>query len=189
LVSLVLVDVSSIKTSRANALLKKRLRCPIHRSRARAISGRNCSLARRLFFIAQPKPIEEPANRRTVDRHAASSQFDAQFIQCHFAVVGNTFGNPRAMRVELAAWRVALPGRRNRARSPVQDHHVVDEPRRHPEVPGSLSMAVAFFNKRNHTRTQLDRMRLAHGSSPSIGKVNHKSGKNGILNQIGRDTL
>lgn len=53
----VLVEVSSIKTSRDNALLKNRLRRLIHRSRALAISGLRCSLALRLFFIAQPKPV------------------------------------------------------------------------------------------------------------------------------------
>ncbi|WP_244617046.1 MULTISPECIES: hypothetical protein, partial [unclassified Rhizobium] len=36
-VSFVFVDVSSIKTSRANALLKKGFRRPVHSSRARAI--------------------------------------------------------------------------------------------------------------------------------------------------------
>jgi hypothetical protein len=140
--------------------------------------------------MAQPKPLEEPTNRGAMNHNTASSQLDAQLVQRDITIVGNTRGDPRAMCDQSAASGcMTLPGRREGATRPMQDHHVVDEPRRHPEVPGSLSMAVAFFNKRNHTRTQLDRMRLAHGSSPSMGKVNHKSGKNGILNQIGRDTL
>lgn len=49
-VSFVFVDVSSIKTSRANALLKKGCRRPVHSSRARATPGRCCSLAIRLFL-------------------------------------------------------------------------------------------------------------------------------------------
>jgi hypothetical protein len=32
-------------------------------------------------------------------------------------------------------------------------------------MPGILPIAVAFFHKRNDTRTQLHRMRLAHGFS------------------------
>jgi hypothetical protein len=57
LVSFVFVEVSSIKISLANDLLKNRLRRLIHRSRQRAISGRNCSLARRLFFMAEPEAV------------------------------------------------------------------------------------------------------------------------------------
>ncbi|MCY0146864.1 hypothetical protein OEG84_03815 [Hoeflea sp. G2-23] len=49
-------------------------------------------------------------------------------------------------------------------------------------MPSSLSMAVAFFYKPNDTRTQLDRMRFAHGGSPSMGKLNHKSINQGIPN-------
>jgi hypothetical protein len=50
LLSRVLVEVSSMKTSRAKALLKKRLRRLIQSSRAWLISGRRCSLARSDFF-------------------------------------------------------------------------------------------------------------------------------------------
>ena len=80
-VSFVLVEVSSIKISRANDLLKNRLRRLIQRSRARAISGRSCSAALRLFFMAEPEPMQQPADRRTVNRDAAPKQLDAQLIQ------------------------------------------------------------------------------------------------------------
>lgn len=50
LVSLVLVDVSSMKISRAKALLKKRFRRPIHSSRAWRTSARCCSLDCRVFY-------------------------------------------------------------------------------------------------------------------------------------------
>jgi hypothetical protein len=84
---------------------------------------------------------------------------------------------------------MALPGGSKRARRSVKDHYVIDEPRRHPKMPGSLPIAVAFLHKRNDTRTQLDRKRLAHGGSPSMAKVNHKSTKCGILNLVRSDTL
>ncbi|MBU4551391.1 MAG: type II toxin-antitoxin system HicB family antitoxin, partial [Hoeflea sp.] len=48
---------------------------------------------------------------------------------------------------------------------------------------------VAFLYKPNDTRTQLDRMRLAHGGSPSMGKVNHKSISQGIPNLKSCDVL
>jgi hypothetical protein len=50
----------------------------------------------------------------------------------------------------------------------MQDNHVIDEPGRHPKIPGSLRIVIAFFNERINARTQFDRMRLAaHGGSPS----------------------
>ncbi|MBB3980344.1 hypothetical protein GGQ64_005598 [Rhizobium azooxidifex] len=56
-------------------------------------------------------------------------------------------------------------------------------------MPGSLPVAVTLFHKRNDTRTQLDRMRLAHGGSPSMGKVNHKANECGILNPVSCELL
>jgi len=50
-------------------------------------------------------------------------------------------------------------------------------------------MTVAFFYKPNDTRTQLDRMWLANGGSPSMGKVNHKSISQGIPKLKSCDTL
>jgi len=50
-------------------------------------------------------------------------------------------------------------------------------------MPGGFPITIAFLDKGNNTRTQLDRMRLAHGRSPSMGQVNHKSQTLRILNQ------
>lgn len=112
----VFVDVSSMKASRANALLKNRVRRLVHSSRALAISGLCCSLALRLFFIAEPQPVQEPADRCTMDIDPAPGQFEAQLVQCHLAMARHTFADPSLMGRELAAGRVALPGRRERAR-------------------------------------------------------------------------
>jgi hypothetical protein len=134
--------------------------------------------------------LEEPANRGAMNPHAASSQLDAQLVQRDIAIVGNTRGDPRAMRDQFAAaWCMTLPGRRDGATRPMQDHHVVDEPRRNPEMPSRFTMAIAFFDKRNNTRTQLYRMRLAHRHSPSMSTMNHNSLIEGILNHVNRDTL
>jgi hypothetical protein len=115
--------------------------------------------------------LEKPANRGAMDHHTASGQFDAQFVQRYIAIAGNTRGNPLAMRRQFtAAWCMTLPGRRDRALRPLQDHHIVDEPRRNPEMPGGFTMAIAFRYKRNHSHTQLHWMRLAHGRPPSMAK-------------------
>jgi hypothetical protein len=131
--------------------------------------------------MAQPKPLEEPTNRGAMNHNTASSQLDAQLVQRDITIVGNTRGDPPAMCDQFAASGcMTLPGRREGATRPMQDHHVVDEPRRNPEMPGSLPVAVALFHKRNDTPTQLDRMRLAHDGSPPMGKVNHRSAQTGI---------
>ncbi|TCM48419.1 hypothetical protein C8J36_114120 [Rhizobium sp. PP-F2F-G48] len=56
-------------------------------------------------------------------------------------------------------------------------------------MPGSFPVTIAFLDKRNNTRTQLNWMRLAHGRSPSMAPVNHKSATWKILNQEKRNTL
>jgi len=71
----------------------------------------------------------------------------------------------------------------------MQDHHVIDEPRRNPEMPSGFTVAMPFIHKRNDTLTQLDRMRLAHGVAPSMGKKNHGSTDLEIPNLVWRDTL
>ncbi len=71
----------------------------------------------------------------------------------------------------------------------MKDHHVVDKARRNTEVPRRFSMTIAVIHKRNDTLTQLDRMRLAHGASPSMGRVNHRSRQTEILNPVSCDTL
>ena len=110
-VSFVFVDVSSINTSRANALLKKGLRRPVHSSRARAISGRCCSLAIRLFFMAQPQPMEKPSDTGAMDDDATPGKFHAKFVQGQFAILCQPLADPAVMRRKLATAKVSLPAR------------------------------------------------------------------------------
>ncbi len=60
---------------------------------------------------------------------------------------------------------------------------------RNTEMPRRFPIAVAFVHKRNDTPTQLYRMRLAHGGSPSIAKEKHKSDQTVTTNPVNRDTL
>ncbi|WP_235915132.1 hypothetical protein [Brucella anthropi] len=85
--------------------------------------------------------------------------------------------------------RLVLLGGDQRTGLPMQDHHVVDEPRRTPEMPNGFTVAMPLIHKRNNTLTQLYRMRLAHGASPSMGKVKHTSSQTGIMNPVNGDTL
>lgn len=133
--------------------------------------------------------MEKPPDRGAVDVDAALGQFETQFVQGHFAMESNALADPFPMRRKFTARRMTLSGGAKRTRGTVQDHHVVDEPGRNPEMPGGFPVAIAFIHKRNDTLTQLHRMRLAHGASPSMRTVNHRSSKTGILNPVCRDTL
>jgi hypothetical protein len=145
------------------------------------ISGLHCSLAFRLFFIAQSKPMQKPSDGGAMDVDAALGEFDTQFVQGRFAMGGDTLQHPCTVRRKLCPTkRMALLGRSKRSAGPVKDHHVVDEMGRNAEMPSRLPVTISLINKRNDTLTQLDRMRLAHGVSPSMGTVNHKSPKTGI---------
>ncbi|OLP62823.1 hypothetical protein BJF93_19695 [Xaviernesmea oryzae] len=109
------MEVSSIKMSRAKALLKNRFRRLIHRSRALAISGLRCSLALRLFFIAQPKPVQKPPDCGAVDVDTALRKRNAQFVQSRFAMGRHPLADPVTMGHKLPTTRrVALLGRGQR---------------------------------------------------------------------------
>lgn len=188
-VSFVLVEVSSIKMSRANDVLKNRLRRLIHRSRARAISGRSCSAALRLFFMTEPEPMQQAANRRAIDRDPAPKQLNAQFIQRHIAILGQPRTDPVRVTRKLAAAQMSLPSRLQRAGGPLQDHHVVHKSRRNSEMSGGFPVTIAFLDKRNNTRTQFNRMRLAHGDSPFHRQMESQVSHFGNLNQESRNLL
>ena len=67
--------------------------------------------------MAQPEPMENTANVGAVHDDAPSGQFNAQLVQCQFAVLGQPFAHPVAMCIQLAATDMALPSRRKRAAS------------------------------------------------------------------------
>jgi hypothetical protein len=124
--------------------------------------------------------MQQPADRRTVNRDAASKQLDAQLIQRQIAILGQSPTNPGLVARQLAAAQMSLSGRLQRTGYPLQNDHVIHKSRRNTEMSGGCPVTIAFLDKRNNTRTQLDRMRLAHGGSPSMGKWNHKSADLGI---------
>jgi hypothetical protein len=49
-----------------------------------------------------------------------------------------------------------------------KNDHIVHKARRHPKVPGRLTMTVPLFNERYHAASQLDRMWLAHSDPPYL---------------------
>ncbi|WP_426122728.1 transposase [Pararhizobium sp. PWRC1-1] len=134
------------------------MRRAVHSSRARAISGRSCSAACRLFFMAQPKPMQKPSDTGAMDDDATSAEFHAKLVQRQFAILCQPLSNPPVLCRKLAAAKVPLPAGEKRTCLALQDHQIVHKTRRHPKMPGGLPMAMAFFNKRYDTLTQRNRM-------------------------------
>ncbi len=139
--------------------------------------------------MAEAKPVQQPANRRTVHDHIPFGQFQAQFVQRQIAVLLNPLPDPRAMITQFPDAPIALALRRQRSGLALHDNHIVHEPRRNPEMRRRRTVCVTIFHKSNNTLTQLNRMRSAHRRSPSIRKENQISDDLGILNHINRDAL
>ena len=91
---------------------------------------------------------------------------------------------------KLPLGMVALRLRRQAPLSALQDHHVVHETRRDPEVSRRLPVPVTFLDEGDDPAPQLDRMWLAHADPQNLARSqNHKPPKSGILNRMNRDTL
>jgi hypothetical protein len=112
----------------------------------------------RLFFMAQTEPVQHASNARAMHNDAALCKLEAQFVKRQITLLSHTFTEPCSMVAQLAAADMALSSWQQRARFTLQDNKVIHKPRRHPEMPRRLAMGVTFFNERNNTGTQLDRM-------------------------------
>src|SRR4029453_14628579 len=108
--------------------------------------------------MAQPEPMKKATDIGAMHDDAASGEFHAQFVQRQLAIRRHSLAHPIAMPIQLAATQMTLSSRRKRTSLTLQDHQIVYETRRHPEMPRSLPMAMAFLDKRNDTTTQGDRM-------------------------------
>lgn len=89
--------------------------------------------------------MEKPPDGGAVDLDAALGQFETQFVQGHFAMQSNALTDPFPMRRKLTARRMPLSGGTKRTRGTMQDHHIVDEPGRNPEMPGGFPITIAFI--------------------------------------------
>ena len=118
------------------------------------------------------------------------SHFDHDLVQRQVTLLREPVAQPTTIGGQLARGMVALSLRQKAPAVALQDHHVIDEPRRHAEVPRRLSMPMTFFNKGDHSTAYFHRMWLTH-SNPQylVRSENHKTLKKGILNRNRRDLL
>ena len=114
--------------------------------------------------MAEPEAMKPTANRGAMDLDGVLSfQFHAQLIERQITALREPCPTPRVQGIQLAdAPLIALTLRDKPARLATQLDHVVDEFRRHPEMPRRLSVAVAFIDKGDNTFAQFNGMWFAH---------------------------
>ena len=106
----------------------------------------------------QPAP-----DRGAMHRHAMNrGQFHHDLVQRQIALDRQPVAHPTIKGRELAIAAMALALRHQPAAFALQDHHVIHEFRRNPEVTRGLAMAVAFRHKRNNSAEKLHRMWFTH---------------------------
>lgn len=98
--------------------------------------------------MAEPEAVEPTADRGSVHHDAVKArQFQAQLIQGQITPLRQTPAPPIMQSVQLARPpQIALRFRQKRARFPAKLDHVVDEFRRHTEMPGRLPVTMPFVN-------------------------------------------
>jgi len=141
--------------------------------------------------MAEAKPVQPFAHRPAMHAHAMHRRhLGHDLVQRQVPLRREPVPQPVAVGRKLALGTVALRLRRQARRLALQDHHVVHEPRRNPEMPRRLSMPVTLLDERNHPAAQLDRMWLPHDDPPNLAsKENHKPTQNRILSHARSDTL
>lgn len=58
--------------------------------------------------MAQPKPVEKPADTGSVDDDATSGEIYAKLVQRQFAILCQPLANPGVMRRKLSATKMSL---------------------------------------------------------------------------------
>ena len=58
--------------------------------------------------MADPEPMQQAADRRTIDRDALLKQLDAELIQRQITILGQSRTNPRLVAHQLAAAQMPL---------------------------------------------------------------------------------
>lgn len=141
--------------------------------------------------MAEAKPVQPAAYRPAMHAHAVDRRhLGHDLVQRQIALGRQSCAQPVGVGRKLPLGMVALRLRRQAPRRALQDHHVVHETRRDPEVPRRLPVPVTFLDEGDDPAPQLDRMWLAHADPQNLARSqNHKPPTSGILNRMNRDTL
>jgi len=141
--------------------------------------------------MAEAEPVQPFADRSAMHRHTMHcGHFCHDPIQRQVALGSQPLAQPRGERGQLALRMVTLNFREQATALAFQNDHVVHKARRHPKVPGRLTMTVPLLDKGDDPAAKFHRMCLAHSNPLYLARSeNHKILNLGILNQTNRDNL
>ena len=113
--------------------------------------------------MAEAKPVQPSADRTTMHRYAMNrGHLHHDLIQRQVALDRQPRAQPVVAGRKLAHGTVALRPQRKRPGLSLQDHKIVDEFRRHKEVPPSLAVPMTRLDKGDDPTTKFNRMRFFH---------------------------
>src|ERR1700724_1593062 len=166
-VILVVAPLASRKRSRCGSRRLRGWRTSVHSSRACLMSGRSCSLARRVFFEPIAGANEPTRQRSRVSLLAARRGERArQFRHGDVGLLGHLRQKKGPMRLKLGG---ASPAARLGRKAPPRAnrlHQVHHEGHRHPKARRSGASRLAVLDKADNPLTQIQRIRLEHRESP-----------------------
>src|SRR5260221_652444 len=166
-VNFVVVPVSSMKISRWRSRRMMGWRPSLYSALALASSGLSCSLARRVFFKAEPASNEELRKPGRIHLDAPGPlQRLGQFRHGDVAAGRDCSKDEVLVGAELAMPEAAARARLDTARRAPELHQVHRKRNRCPEVGGRLVARMPGLHKRHNTLTQIVRQRMRHGKSP-----------------------
>jgi hypothetical protein len=158
-------QVSSMKTS----LRGSRVGCfSRHAARAAATSGRFCSAAQSVFFIAEPQTLQKPTDRRLPDFNASFSQRLLQIKQRRAWRLLDKLTNNSLVRGEL---RLAVTAEITRSKISCRSktlHQLDHETHADAKLTSSFVARSSPLNRANHAGAKIVRIRFGHLSRPPV---------------------
>jgi hypothetical protein len=171
LTMLVLVAVSSIKTSRAGS---SKPCSRIQRRRAHATSARCCSAAYRLFFKADPVSKEKAPHRAAAARNTRFLLRHHHLVQRQVRLRGDQVQKPLLIFFQRRYAAAVRLGRRTSGFAPAPQPPD-DRTRAHPKLVRNLTTRGARFNLFNSALPKVIRIRPRHPISPSESMCRHNT--------------
>src|SRR5580700_8348910 len=169
-VILVVVPVSSRKTSRCGSSRIFGWRTLVHSSRACLTSRRSCSLARRVFFESVAGANKPTRKRGGIGLLAGrGGELGRQFRHRDVGPLGDLRQQKRPVRIELGV-APAAAGLGRQAPSPTKGRHQVHHKGdRHLEMRRGGATRMTFLDKAHNPLTQIKRIGPRHRKSPPNG--------------------
>src|SRR5665647_281306 len=151
--------VSSMKTSRFGS---SRGCCFLQSLTRRGDVRSSCSAARRLFFKRQLQMMQEAGDRRFADRYPLTCQLCHKFRQRDVRLLCDQLPDQSFVPRQRKFLVAAKLRRADTARLAVKPHKTPYRAAAHTVLVRDFRPGGPSFNRRDHTGTQIFRIRLCH---------------------------